>query len=109
MADGRVNNGAKKGENRGAGRKPKADELKLIESLDRYVNPDKAFTMLAKLIDEGDKHALKMWMEYRFGKPKEVVTQINIDAEIEDIDYEELSTEALNEIARLGTNKTKLE
>jgi hypothetical protein len=91
------------------GRKPKSEELRLVETLDKYVNPDKAFSILAELIENKDKHALKLWMEYRYGKPKEVVTQINIDADIEDIDYEELSTEALNEIASLGQKKNKSE
>ena len=62
------NGGARKG----AGRKPKADELKLIESLDKYINPQEAFEKLKALAINSDNFAaLKLYFEYRYGKPKE--------------------------------------
>ena len=71
MADGRKNNGAKKGENRGAGRKPKTDEIKFLEKLDNIIDSDDAVKELRNLIKEGNFQALKLYLEYRFGKPKE--------------------------------------
>ena len=68
MADGRKNNGG----NKNAGRKPKAEELKLIESLDKYINPQEAFEKLKELAINSDNFAaLKLYFEYRYGKPKE--------------------------------------
>ncbi len=69
--DGRRNNGAKKGENRGQGRKPKADEEKLIQKLSQL--DDKAFACLKKGIEEGNYQFWNKFMEFRYGKPKERV------------------------------------
>lgn len=74
MADGRKNNG---GARKGAGRKPKADELKLIEKLDNIIDSDKAIKKLHELILDDNFNALKLYIEYRFGKPKETVENIN--------------------------------
>lgn len=71
--DGRRNNGG----NKNAGRKPKADELKFIEKLDKHINQDEAMQVLKGLIKDGNFNAIKMYFEYRFGKPKEVVENIN--------------------------------
>ena len=69
--DGRINNGghSTKGV---AGRKPKADELKLIEKLSPL--EDKAYEALKKLIDKGNINAVKLWFEYMYGKPREKVS-----------------------------------
>jgi hypothetical protein len=74
MADGRKNNGGHSTKGR-AGRKPKAEELKLIEKLTPYEG--KALELLFKKIDEGDMYALKMFMEYLHGKPKQMVENWN--------------------------------
>jgi hypothetical protein len=71
MADGRKNNGAKKGENRGQGRKPKAEELQLIERLSPM--DDIAFSEMQKGVKSGDFQYIKMFFEYRFGKPKQTI------------------------------------
>ena len=69
--DGRKNNGAKKGENRGQGRPRKADEEKLIQRLSQL--DDKAFECLKKGIEEGNYQFWNKFMEFRYGKPKERV------------------------------------
>lgn len=69
--DGRVNNGAKPGENRGQGRKPKADEILLIEKLSAY--DDVANEKLLEGVKEGKLPYLKLFYEYRYGKPKQQV------------------------------------
>ena len=61
------------GARKGAGRKPKIEELKLIESLDKVINPEKALAKLHQLINEDNFPALKLYFEYRFGKPKETI------------------------------------
>ena len=86
MADGRKNNKGTKG-NKG-GRKSKAEELKLIEKLTPYEG--KALALLFKKIDENDMAALKMFMEYMYGKPKQQ-QEIDLDARLEgDIEFKEL-------------------
>ena len=65
--DGRRNNGG----NKNAGRKPKADETKLIERLDNIIDKDEVIQILAKKIKEGDQRALTLYFNYRYGKPKE--------------------------------------
>lgn len=66
MADGRKNNGGHKT----AGRKPKAEEQELIEKLSPLENS--AFKALTNALNEEKPWAVKMFMEYRYGKPKEV-------------------------------------
>ena len=61
------------GKRAGAGRKPKADELKLIEKLDSLIDKDAVITKLLQMIEDDSFPALKLYMEYRFGKPKETV------------------------------------
>lgn len=65
------------GAREGAGRKPKADELKLIEKLDNIIDSEDAIKSLKELIKDKNIIAIKLYFEYRFGKPKEVVENIN--------------------------------
>ena len=74
--DGRKNNGGHSTKGK-AGRKPKIDELAFIEKLDNIINSDEAIKKLKDLISEDNFPALKLYMEYRFGKPKETVQNIN--------------------------------
>ena len=64
--DKRANNGGKR---KGAGRKPKADEHKLIEKLNKY--EDAALDILRDKVLEGHSWAIKLYMEYAYGKPTE--------------------------------------
>lgn len=77
--DGRKNNG---GVRDGAGRKPKADELKRIEMMDSICPPKEIWEEAFKLVKKGNTHAIKMWIEYRFGKPKERVDVTSNDETI---------------------------
>lgn len=76
MADGRKNNGGHKT----AGRKPKAEEDKLIERLDAIINQDEALDALKKKVYKGDGRALELYMKYRYGLPKQK-TEITMDNE----------------------------
>lgn len=74
--DGRQNNGGKR---EGAGRKPKADELQLIERLTPL--DDIAFDALKDGITKKDYRYVKLYYEYRFGKPRET-KDINLDQDV---------------------------
>ena len=63
--DGRKNNGG----NKNAGRKSKADEIKLIERLTPMA--DAAYHALKKGIDKGDYKFVQLFFAYYAGKPKE--------------------------------------
>jgi len=68
--DNRKNNG---GAREGAGRKPKAQEQKLIERLDAIIDSDEALSQLGKLVAKGDLRAVQLYLSYRYGKPKESI------------------------------------
>lgn len=65
--DGRKNNGGHKT----AGRKSKAEEMQLIEMLNKHIDKDEAIKKLKAMIDEGDFKAIQLYMNYMYGKPKE--------------------------------------
>ena len=55
------------GKREGAGRKPKAKEQELIEKLSPFESD--ALRVLGEAVQMGEPWAVKMFMEYRFGKP----------------------------------------
>tara|TARA_R100000544_G_C2220445_1_gene57211 strand:- start:706 stop:945 length:240 start_codon:yes stop_codon:yes gene_type:complete len=59
------------GKREGAGRKPKAEEMKLIENLDKHIKREEVILKLKELIDDGDFKAIQLYMNYLYGKPKE--------------------------------------
>ncbi len=59
----------KGGSRAGSGRKPKATEIELIEKLGPL--EDVALKMLAQGVKSGDYNFVKLYMEYRYGKPKQ--------------------------------------
>ena len=65
MSDGRKNNGG----NKNAGRKPKIEEIALIEKLGPL--EESAFIALKNGIEGGEFPFVKLFFDYRFGKPKE--------------------------------------
>ena len=68
--DNRKNNG---GARQGPGRKPKAQEQKLIERLDAIIDKDEALGVLGQLVAKGDIRAVQLYLSYRYGKPKESI------------------------------------
>ena len=72
MADGRRNNGGHSTKGF-AGRKPKADEIAMIERMDAVLAPSEAWEALGAKVVEGDGPCIKTWLEYRYGKPKQSV------------------------------------
>ena len=87
------------GSREGSGRKPKADELKLIERLDNLIEQDEVLAQLkaqalgyelekvnadGELVTvtiPGDLKAVTLYMQYRYGKPRET-KEISINAEL---------------------------
>jgi len=69
MADGRKNNGGHKT----AGRKKKADEIRMIERMDATLAPTEVWEALAKKVRDLDVMAIKTWLSYRYGQPKQSV------------------------------------
>jgi len=57
----------------GAGRKPKIQEVKLIEQMDALCVPDQIWKALLYKCEQGDTQALKLWLSYRFGLPKQQI------------------------------------
>lgn len=70
--DKRRNNG---GHPTNGGRKPKADEIKLIEQMDAVLVPAEAWKALATRVKEKDVQAIKTWLSYRYGMPKQQIEQ----------------------------------
>ena len=61
------------GAREGAGRPPKIQEVKLIEQMDAIAVPNEIWKALLYKCKEGDTAALKLWLSYRFGMPKQQI------------------------------------
>ena len=83
--DGRKNNKGQIG-NKG-GRKPKVEEQLLIEKLSPF--EDVALQKLEQAVKSGENWAIKLYFEYRYGKPRQTIEQNSThtftDFEIKDI------------------------
>lgn len=73
--DGRKNNKGTKGNN--GGRPPRVAEIQLIEQMDAIAAPAEAWAALWVKVQEGDTQAIKVWLSYRFGQPKQSVDLTN--------------------------------
>jgi hypothetical protein len=78
------------GAREGAGRKSKDEELKIIERLDNIIDSDEVIESLKALIKEGNFNAIKLYLEYRYGKPKETIENINRNFEGGELTKEEV-------------------
>jgi hypothetical protein len=56
-----------------SGRPPKIQEIKLIESMDAIAVPEEIWKALLFKIQEGDTQAIKLWLSYRLGLPKQQI------------------------------------
>ena len=61
------------GAREGAGRKPKIQEIKIIEQMDAISVPEEIWNALLFKCKEGDTAAIKLWLSYRFGLPKQQI------------------------------------
>lgn len=69
----------KGGKREGAGRKSKSEEQNLIEKLGP--TEPKALRELDKAVGEGKSWAIKLYMEYMYGKPRET-KDINLSGDV---------------------------
>ena len=86
IMDKRKTNG---GARDGAGRKAKADEISIIESMDAVLIPQEAWQKLADKVKENDVQAIKTWLSYRYGMPKQTVDN-NTNLTIDDFNLKEV-------------------
>lgn len=70
--DGRKNNGGHSTKGF-AGRKPKADEITMIQRMDATMAPEMVWAKLAAKVKDGDTQAIKAWLAYRYGQPKQSI------------------------------------
>ena len=92
MGDGRKSNGAKKGEDRGAGRKPKRDEEKqkvIFESALKRITgeeeTDESKIAFLEMFAE-EKEGKKFIAEHVFGKAPQEINQNNTEVVAEKVD-----------------------
>lgn len=81
--DKRANNGGKR-EN--SGRLKKNDVISMVEQMDKRLIPETLWDSLAKLVESNDIQAIKTWLSYRYGMPKQTIdnkNEIIIDRPIE--------------------------
>lgn len=71
------------GKREGAGRKPKADEIKIAEQMDAIMMPDHVWAALSVKVIDGDVQAIKTWLGYRFGMPKQTVESTNLNVGVD--------------------------
>lgn len=86
------------GKREGAGRKPKADEIELIEKLSPL--DDIAFKKLEEGLKGGEFQYVKMFFEYRFGKPNQTI-DANVKGEM-GLTWNEVKTYDTDEKANTG-------
>ena len=81
--DKRANNGGKR-EN--SGRLKKNEVISMVEQMDKRLIPETLWDSLAKLVESNDIQAIKTWLGYRYGMPKQTIdnkNEIIIDRPIE--------------------------
>lgn len=61
------------GKRKGAGRPKKADEVAMIERMDAILAPDDVWQALADQVAKRDTTAVKTWLAYRYGQPKQTI------------------------------------
>ena len=70
------------GKRPGAGRPPKAEEARVIYDMDKYCAPAEFWGILYNLVRQGDRAAIKLWANYRFGMPAQAIDVSMTDKEV---------------------------
>ena len=60
-----------------SGRLKKDELITLIESMDAVMVPESVWVALSEKIESGDTNAMKTWLQYRYGMPKQIIEQNN--------------------------------
>lgn len=106
-----TNKPGKGGKREGSGRKPKVQEVKLIESMDAISVPDEIWKALLYKCLQGDTGALKLWLSYRYGLPKQQIDVTSNGESIappiqwltKEIDYNEVEQIEFESLQRIDT------
>ena len=75
-----------------AGRMKKDELITLIDTMDAITIPDSVWIKLSEKVDSGDVNAIKIWLQYRYGMPKQVVDQHNTH---------DINTFSINEVFKI--------
>ena len=86
MEDKRKNNG---GARQNSGRLKKDELISLIESMDATLVPDEVWKALSDKVKDKDVNAIKTWLSYRYGMPKQTVDN-NTSLTIDNFDLKEV-------------------
>ena len=81
--DKRANNG---GRRENSGRLKKNEVISMVEQMDKRLIPETLWDSLAKLVESNDIQAIKTWLGYRYGMPKQTIdnkNEIIVDSTIE--------------------------
>lgn len=89
------------GRREGGGRPKKSDESKLIERLDNIIDQDKAIDALNSLIQKKDIKAIRLYFEYRYGKPNQKVDVTTDGERLNDFNLANLTDEQLKVVLKL--------
>jgi len=72
-----------------SGRLKKDDVISLIETMDAIAVPETVWKMLYSKVLDSDVNAIKTWLQYRYGMPKQVIDQ-NSNVNINNFDLKEV-------------------
>ncbi len=72
-----------------SGRLKKDEVISLIESMDAIAVPEEVWAALASKVKAKDVNAIKTWLSYRYGMPKQVIDQ-NTNLNINDFDLKDI-------------------
>ena len=77
------------GKRANSGRLKKDDVISLIEQMDAIAVPKDIWVKLFDKVKENDVQAIKTWLSYRYGMPKQVIDQ-NSNVHINNFDIKNL-------------------
>ena len=72
-----------------SGRLKKDEVISLIESMDAIATPEEVWVALAERVNQKDVNAIKTWLQYRYGMPKQVIDQ-NTNLNVNDFDLKDV-------------------
>jgi hypothetical protein len=72
-----------------SGRLKKDEVISLIESMDAIATPEEVWIALAERVNQKDVNAIKTWLQYRYGMPKQVIDQ-NTNLNVNDFDLKDV-------------------
>ena len=72
-----------------SGRLKKDELISLIESMDAVLLPESVWVALSEKVEQKDVNAIKTWLQYRYGMPKQVIDQ-NTNLNVNEVNLKEL-------------------